>query len=81
MNLNVETVEELLVRRKNLHLGMLKLAREDLIFTLQTALDESQVRWSTLKRARSRRAGRSASNRGAAPRPSPTPFYYNYPRV
>ncbi len=37
MNPKAETVEELQARRKNLHMGMLKLAKEDLALTLQTA--------------------------------------------
>ncbi len=39
MNPKAETVEDLLARRKNLHMGMLKLAREDLALKLQAALD------------------------------------------
>ena len=37
VNPKVETVEELLARRKNLHLGMMKLAMEDLALVLQAA--------------------------------------------
>ncbi len=43
VNPKTETVEELLARRKNLHMGMLKLAREDLHYTLQAKLEEFQV--------------------------------------
>ncbi len=43
MNPKAETVEELQGRRKNLHMGMLKLAREDLANCLQAALDAAQV--------------------------------------
>jgi hypothetical protein len=39
VNPKVETVEELQGRRKNLHMGMLKLAREDLVRELTTAHD------------------------------------------
>ena len=39
MNPKAETVEELQERRKNLHMGMLKLAREDLALTLQNAVN------------------------------------------
>jgi hypothetical protein len=39
VNPKAETVEDLLARRKNLHMGMLKLAREDLALKLQAALD------------------------------------------
>ncbi len=44
MNPKAETVEELLARRKHLHMGMLKLAREDLSLTLQAALDAHAVK-------------------------------------
>ena len=37
VNPKVETVEELQARRKNLHLGMMKLAKEDLNLVLQAA--------------------------------------------
>ncbi len=43
VNPKAETVEELQGRRKNLHLGMLKLAREDLALALQAACDASAV--------------------------------------
>ncbi len=43
MNPKAETVEELLARRKNLHMGMLKLAKEDLGLTLQAAIDAYTV--------------------------------------
>ena len=43
LNPKVETVEELQSRRKNLHMGMVKLARQDLSLTLQAALDEFSV--------------------------------------
>ncbi len=43
MNPKAETVEELLARRKNLHMGMVKLAREDLSLTLQAGLDTHAV--------------------------------------
>ncbi len=43
MNPKAETVEGLLGRRKGLHLGMLKLALEDLALTLQAALDSHVV--------------------------------------
>ncbi len=39
VNPKAETVEELKQRRKNLHLGMMKLAREDLALKLQAAHD------------------------------------------
>ena len=38
MNPKAETVEELQARRKNLHMGMIKLARDDLSFTLETSI-------------------------------------------
>ncbi len=38
MNPKAETVEELQARRKNLYLGMLKLAREDLDLAVKTAI-------------------------------------------
>jgi hypothetical protein len=44
VNPKAETVEELLTRRKNLHLGMLKLAREDLALVLQAEVDKHRVR-------------------------------------
>ncbi len=44
MNPKAETVEELLARRKNLHMGMLKLAKEDLALTLQAGIDGYAVR-------------------------------------
>jgi hypothetical protein len=43
VNPKAETVEELLARRKNLHLGMLKLAREDLALTLRARIDNHTV--------------------------------------
>ncbi len=43
VNPKAETVEELQGRRKQLHMGMLKLAREDLSFALLAALDAFQV--------------------------------------
>ncbi len=43
MNPKAETVEELQERRKNLHMGMLKLAREDLALTLQNAINTFKV--------------------------------------
>ncbi len=43
MNPKAETVEELLARRKNLHMGMLKLAKEDLARTLQAGIDDFKV--------------------------------------
>jgi hypothetical protein len=43
VNPKAETVEELQGRRKALHMGMLKLAREDLNLTLQAAQDSFQV--------------------------------------
>jgi hypothetical protein len=43
VNPKAETVEELLSRRKNLHLGMLKLAREDLAIHLQAGIDACKV--------------------------------------
>ncbi len=43
VNPKAETVEELLARRKNLHMGMLKLAREDLALALRTANDAFKV--------------------------------------
>ncbi len=39
MDPKAETVEDLLARRKNLHMGMLKHAREDLALKLQAAFD------------------------------------------
>ncbi len=39
VNPKAETVEELQGRRKGLHLGMVKLAREDLALDLQSATD------------------------------------------
>jgi hypothetical protein len=43
VNPKAETVEELLARRKNLHMGMLKLAKEDLALTLQAGIDDFKV--------------------------------------
>jgi hypothetical protein len=43
VNPKAETVEELLARRKNLHMGMLKLAREDLAITLKAGIDAYKV--------------------------------------
>jgi hypothetical protein len=43
VNPKVKTVEELQGRRKNLHMGMLKLAREELALSLQAALNKSLV--------------------------------------
>ncbi len=43
VNPKAETVEELLSRRKNLHMGMVKLAREDLSLTLQAEIDSHKV--------------------------------------
>ncbi len=43
VNPKAETVEELLARRKNLHMGMLKLAKQDLALTLQAAIDAYAV--------------------------------------
>ncbi len=43
MNPKAETVEELQGRRKKLHMGMVKLAREDLGLTLTAACDASSV--------------------------------------
>ena len=43
VNSKVETVEELKGRRKTLHLGMLRLGREDLVLALQAALDDYAV--------------------------------------
>ncbi len=43
MNPKAETVEELQGRRKGLHMGMLKLAREDLALTLQAGIDAFTV--------------------------------------
>ncbi len=49
VNPKAETVEELLARRKNLHMGMLKLAKEDLALILQARIDGYAV--SALPRA------------------------------
>ncbi len=49
MNPKTETVEELRNRRKNLHMGMLKLAREDLALRLQAELDSFEVLIDTRK--------------------------------
>ncbi len=54
MNPKAETVEELLARRKNLHLGMLKLAREDLVLALQAAHTVSVVPSPARPRRRTR---------------------------
>jgi hypothetical protein len=43
VNSKVETVEELQGRRKTLHLGMLRLGREDLVLALQAAYDAYAV--------------------------------------
>ena len=43
MNPKAETVEELQGRRKHLHMGMLKLAREDAALTLTAASDTFSV--------------------------------------
>ncbi len=44
VNPKAETVEELQGRRKHLHMGMLKLAREDLALLLQAGVDDFTVR-------------------------------------
>jgi hypothetical protein len=43
VNSKAETVEELQARRKNLHMGMVNLAREDLSLSLQAAVDTHKV--------------------------------------
>jgi hypothetical protein len=43
VNPKAETVEELLGRRKNLHMGMSRLARDDLALTLTATLDSFLV--------------------------------------
>ena len=43
MNPKAETVEELRGRRKALHVGMMKLAREDLTLRLQAGIDAHTV--------------------------------------
>jgi hypothetical protein len=43
VNPKVETVEELLGRRKNLHMGMTKLARDDLALSLQNGIEAFAV--------------------------------------
>ena len=43
VNPKAEPVEELQARRKNLHLGMLKLAREDLALALKAGIDAFKV--------------------------------------
>ncbi len=43
VNPKAETVEELLARRKNLHIGMFKLAREDLSLYLQATFEAHAV--------------------------------------
>jgi hypothetical protein len=43
VNPKAETVEELQGRRKGLHMGMVKLAKEDLNLTLQAAFDAYTV--------------------------------------
>ena len=43
MNPKAETVEELQGRRKALHVGMMKLVREDLSLLLQAGLDAHTV--------------------------------------
>ncbi len=53
MNPKAETVEDLLERRRNLHVGMLKLAREDLTFHLQASMDAFKVPQSPLEPAMS----------------------------
>jgi hypothetical protein len=50
VNPKAETVEELLGRRKALHMGMLKLAREDLSLALQAEYDSSVVQPQHLTR-------------------------------
>ena len=64
MNPKAETVEELQERRKNLHMGMLKLAREDLALTLQNAINAFKVPPSPLHFLP------KPSASGCAPRPS-----------
>ncbi len=44
VNPKAETVEELQGRRKHLHMGMLKLAREDLALLLQAGIGDFTVR-------------------------------------
>ena len=51
VNPKAETVEDLLERRRNLHVGMLKLAREDLTFHLQASMDAFKVPPSNPPRA------------------------------
>jgi hypothetical protein len=46
VNPKAETVEELQGRRKTLHMGMLKLARDGLSLKLQAAIDSSVVSFS-----------------------------------
>jgi hypothetical protein len=48
VNPKAETVEELQGRRKGLHLGMIKLAREDLALCLQAGIDAHTVSQSAL---------------------------------
>ncbi len=43
VNPKAETVEELLARRKDLHMGMVKLAREDLNYILHAGIDSYTV--------------------------------------
>ena len=47
VNPKAETVEELQGRRKHLHMGMLKLAREDAALTLTAASDAFSVHLPT----------------------------------
>ena len=63
VNPKAETVEELLSRRKNLHLGMLKLAQEDLAIHLQAGIDACKVPRATT-RASTRRASNAATTCG-----------------
>ena len=44
VNPKAETVEELQARRKNLHMGMMKLAKEDLALSLQARNEDFAVR-------------------------------------
>ncbi len=64
MNPKAETVEELLSRRKHLHLGMLKLAREDLALGLQAGIEACKV--PNTHRVSSRRLGDSSQSNSTA---------------
>ena len=57
MNPKAETVEELQSRRKNLHMGMCKLLREDLALTAESKLVENSASPDAMRRIKERITG------------------------